>query len=64
MVWSLTARCSLNKIHSYENLAHSYNKKMANSVCAVNESAFEKAEPPSEWILVTVIVVGVGGRGA
>ena len=34
------------------------------TLCVVNESAFEKAEPPSEWILVTVIVVGVGGRGA
>ena len=56
-------RCFLNKIHSYENLAHSTNKKMASSLCAVNESAFEKAEPPSEWTLVTVIVVGVGGGG-
>ena len=27
----------------------------------MSESLCEKAEPGSEWILVTVIVVGVGG---
>ena len=29
----------------------------------MNESGCEKAEPRSEWIPVTVIVVGVGGVG-
>ena len=29
----------------------------------VNEYRCEKAEAPSEWMVVTVIVVGVGGGG-